>query len=297
MHPSGFHISGSPFLSRHSLRLLDEAVAIEREDAKKARKICYMARSMVQASMPYRDPLVLHYERRNGNFRLVMIAPPGIGLPFGNVPRLLLCWLTTEVVRTKERTLFLGDNLTDFMQQVGLETIRGGRTGSITRLKEQSRRLFSCSIGYHYENKEYSAGKNLFVADQFQLWRDSKVTSDLPSLRKSHVTLSEIFYNEVMCSPVPLDLRAIKALKSHPMALDIYCWLVHRMSYLSRVQPVPWEALMMQFGSDYERTRDFKRYFVVALRKALTVYSAANVETTDTGLKLKPSRRHIAARG
>lgn len=145
MQTTSLHIAGSSIMiPRRTLRLLDEAVAIEQEDARKAGKLGYMARAMIQASMPYRDPKTSFYCRQNGTFRLEMVASPNIGLPYGNIPRLLLCWLATEVVRTKDRTLTLGDSLTDFMCQIGLTAVTGGKTGSIWRLKEQSRRLFSC---------------------------------------------------------------------------------------------------------------------------------------------------------
>jgi hypothetical protein len=67
------------------------------------------------------------------------------------------------------------------------------------------------------------------------------------------VTLSEHFFNEVIDRPVPIDMRAIKALKQSPMALDIYTWLTYRASYLKRPTVIPWSSLALQFGSDYSR--------------------------------------------
>ena len=49
----------------------------------------------------------------------------------------------------------------------------------------------------------------------------------------SVVTLSPGFFSAVTERPVPVDFRALKALRS-PLALDIYCWLTYRMSYLER---------------------------------------------------------------
>ncbi len=295
MQTSSLKIADSSItIPRRTLRLLDEAVAIEQEDARNAGKLSYMAKAMIQASMPYRDPKTSYYCRQNGTFRLEMVASPNTGLPYGNIPRLLLCWLSTEIVRTKERTLTLGDSLTDFMSQIGLTAVTGGKTGSIWRLKEQSRRLFSCLIGYYETSDGRERGKNIIVADQFQFWWDPATPPDQGGLWKSHITISETFYSEVLASPVPLDLRALTALKSHPMALDIYCWLVYRLSYLRKSQLVPWELLRMQFGADYKRTRDFKRAFIDALRKSVTVYATAKVEVEEIGLLLKPSKLHIA---
>ena len=49
-------------------------------------------------------------------------------LPFGNLPRLLLAWVTTEAVRTQSRVLVLGDSLSDFMRALGVYS-NSGTTG------------------------------------------------------------------------------------------------------------------------------------------------------------------------
>ena len=81
------------------------------------------------------------------------------------------------------------------------------------------------------------------------------------------------------------------------MALDLYCWLTYRLSYLDRRTEIPWAVLAAQFGSDYSRLRDFKAAFLGELQKVVTVYSGAHVEEGETGLVLKPSRPHIAKSG
>ena len=67
------------------------------------------------------------YKRRNGPYTLVMTAIGDNKLPFGNLPRLILAWLCTEVVRTQSRELVLGKSLSDFMRALGgLQQRRGG---------------------------------------------------------------------------------------------------------------------------------------------------------------------------
>ena len=78
------------------------------------------------------------------------------------------------------------------------------------------------------------------------------------------------------------------------MALDIYCWLTYRMSYLRKPAEIPWPALEMQFGADYGRTIDFKVNFLKQLQAVLVVYPEAKVEEGNHGLLLKPSKPHIA---
>ena len=82
---------------------LQEALALEQQPAQRAGSLGFMARLLVQATLPHKDPGsgVSTFERSNGKLRLVIMAPPGIGLPWGKTPRLLLSWLTTEALRTK----------------------------------------------------------------------------------------------------------------------------------------------------------------------------------------------------
>jgi hypothetical protein len=74
------------------------------------------------------------------------------------------------------------------------------------------------------------------------------------SLAKSSVTLSVNFFEQLVAAPVPLDLRAVRALKRSPLALDLYAWATRRVSYLSRPTLIPWESLRRSFGAGYADT-------------------------------------------
>ena len=113
------------------------------------------------------------------------------------------------------------------------------------------------------------------------------------------ITLSEPFYDELTQHPVPVDKRALKALRKSPLALDIYCWLTYRMSYLRRSTEIPWAALQVQFGADYATDgaglRNFKKAFLKRLGAVCLVYPEAEVEDGTYGLILRPSPTHIPA--
>ena len=117
-------------------------------------------------------------------------------------------------------------------------------------------------------------------------------------LWKSTVTLGNNFFNEIIHRPVPVDMRALKALKRSPFALDVYCWLTYRMSYLRKPVEIPWTALQIQFGADYaldeQGLRNFKKKFLHHLRAVHVIYQEANVEDGERGLLLKPSKPHVA---
>ena len=271
--------------------LINQALAIEDDDAQETGALGFMARAMVQATLPHRAVTGNEFERRNGSFTLTLQAPSKIGLPYGSIPRLLLAWVTTEAVKTKSRELELGDSMSGFMAELGL-TPTGGANGSITRLKNQTRRLFSATVTASYEDDLQIADMGYRLADKSVLWWHSK-DPEQAGLWKSTVTLSEHFFNEVIDRPVPIDMRAIKALKQSPMALDIYTWLTYRASYLKRPTVIPWASLALQFGSDYSRLRAFREAFLQELKKVVLVYGHVQVEATELGLTVKPSLTHI----
>lgn len=275
-------------------KFIEEALAIQAREAKEAGTLGYMARSLVQATMPHRKPSNNEFIRQNGAFTLSILSPQKIGLPFGSIPRLLIAWVTTEAVLTKNRELILGDSLTQFMSQLDLVPT-GGRWGTITRLREQMKRLFSAAISCTYDDGEHWAIKNVHPITQANLWWAPKSPNQI-SLFDSTLTLSEEFFNEVTAYPIPIDMDVIKAIKQSPMALDIYCWLTYRMSYLKKSSTIPWEALKVQFGADYAQdvqgTRNFKKAFLRELRK-VDLFYRANVESEGNGLTLKPGRTHI----
>ena len=76
----------------------------------------FMARTMALCSLPRTNPGNRHqYKRVNGPYKLIMIAGGDNKLPYGNLPRLLLAWVCSEVVRTQSRELVLGKSLSEWM--------------------------------------------------------------------------------------------------------------------------------------------------------------------------------------
>jgi hypothetical protein len=289
-------------MSKQIDQLITDALAIEAEDAKEAGALGYMARGLVQATIPHSATSDAIFIRKNGNYTFSITNALG-KLPYGPTPRLLLAWLATEAVTTQSPDLELGNNLSSFMRELGMVPT-GGRWGNITRLKEQTKRLFGSSVHAHYSAKNEKTGKmetglglkNILIADEANLWWEPK-TTEQSTLFTSTVTLSEKFYKEIIENPVPVDMRALKALRTSSMALDIYCWLTYRMSYLKKPTNIPWEGLQAQFGSGYpndsQGTRNFKKKFLLQLKKVLVVYPEARVGEGVSGLLVRPSKTHI----
>jgi hypothetical protein len=237
-------------------RISSAAEAISNESAIDSGALGFMAKSLVQTTLPHRAHPGAKYVRTDGNLTLSITDVGGAGLPYGSYPRLILIWITTEAVRTASRELELGRSLSSFMAQLGLQA-SGGHWGTMPRFRSQTERLLGCAISARWSSETgaevNSCGKNLLVANEFSLWwTPQRLTS--VGAKVSTVLLSESFYRQIVEAPVPLDLRAVRALKKSPLTLDLYAWATRRVSYLSRPTLIPWHALRLSFGAGYADT-------------------------------------------
>jgi hypothetical protein len=281
--------------------LIEAHLAIEAEDARRAGALGFMARALAIATLPHRRQVqpgdgqpTPFFRRKNGDFTLTMVTAHPNGLPFGTLPRLLLTWVCSEAVRKKEPVLFLGDSLSAYLDTLNLKR-SGGARGDITRLKYQMAALFSAMISCRYDGTNSWTLKNVLLADSVDWWEPQH--PEVAGEWRSRLQLSQPFFQECVDHPLPIDLRVIRVLRTSPLALDIYMWLTHRMSYLSRRTVIPWQSLMAQFGAAYssndQGVRDFKRAFIRQMRRVHYLYQEARIDANDDGLVLQPSATHI----
>ena len=188
----------------------------------------FMSRMIALCSLPRTNPgNRLQYKRVNGPYTLGMIAGLDNKLPYGNLPRLLLAWVCTEAVRTRNRELVLGHSLSEFMRKLGISSDSGGSRGERTRLRNQMKRLFGCSVSLIYADERGETTVTAQVSRRTELlWHESQ--PDAPMLWDSKIELSEDFFNEIISNPVPLDMNILKALKRSSLGLDLYLWLTYR---------------------------------------------------------------------
>ena len=190
-----------------------------------------MARMMTLCSLPRTDPgNRIQYRRVNGPYKLVMIAGAGPEnkLPYGNLPRLLLAWISTEAVRTQSRVLVLGDSLSEFMRELG--DLQHQRQVAYTGIKlaEPDAAVVSnvtVQLVYEHEYGEASVrflvpspdARGILVEPRAQARREHAVAKQDRVGRRS-------FFNEIIRHPVPLDMNTLKALKRSTLGLDLYLW-------------------------------------------------------------------------
>ena len=178
----------------------------------------FMARMLALCSLPRTNPGNRHqYKRANGPYKLVMVAGADNKLPYGNLPRLLLAWLCTEAVRTQSRELVLGRSLSEFMRTLDIYSTSGGTSGGRTRLRNQMKRLFGCSVSLIYEDERGQATVSSLIARRTEFWWNER-KPDEPSLWESKIELSEDFFNEIISHPVPLDMNTLTRSNAAPWA-------------------------------------------------------------------------------
>ena len=189
----------------------------------------FMARTMALCSLPRSNPgNRLQYKRVNGPFTLYMTASGGNKLPFGNLPRLLLAWVCTEAVRTGSRELVLGRSLSEFMRTLDIYS-NSGRVH--TRLRNQMKRLFGCTVTMVYEERGSFARVSSYVADKHEFWWNKR-KPDEPTLWESKIKLGEKFFNEIIRHPGSLGMNILNA---------PYLWLAYRTFTLTRPLRLTWK--------------------------------------------------------
>jgi len=247
----------------------------------------YLAREFIACTLPHSDPHdVLSWSRKNGDLTLSIKAGvnegtgKSYGLPYGIIPRLLLVWIVTEIIRTKSRRLELGNHLADFLAALGLNAANGtGKRSDARRAREQMEKLFHSIISFNYSLKgEGRSGKawiNMQVAPKGVLWWSDK-DPEQSALWGSWIEVSEDFFKAVMKAPNPLDIRVLRHIKDSSLGIDLYT-ILNREAFRAMKDDKPrflaWEWLHEQTGNEYGRLDHFRRDALLQVKAILAVHS------------------------
>jgi hypothetical protein len=266
------------------------------EGAAEERQLAFLARLLIQATMPHTDPGARVVHRRiNGAFKLSIEGKAEVGLPFGCYPRLIFVWLNTEVVRTGSRRVELGESLGAFMRAVGVPHSTGAK-GTARAFSDQLRRMltarFTFTVGQEAGGVCGTDEVDTLVTSRRVLWWDPR-KPDEPVLFGSYVELTNELFQVMRAGPVPLDMRALRALKRSPLGLDLYSWASGRLSYAREPVTVAWDSLHAQFGSEYADTSEFRRQAMAQLRRIAALWQGFRFEAPRGRLVLHPSPPHV----
>jgi len=283
------------------------AAKVWERDPLAALDMAFVSRIMVQAFLPHREPKDIAWQRVNGNLTLTVKSGIGFekgkskvyGLPYGTIPRLLLAWLNSEAFRNSQDTenenprhIQLGKSLSEFLEKIGIPRT-GGKRGGITSFKNQAEKLFRAEITITCTGEDVVAERDMKIADsRVFFWSHSEPGQT--TLWESSIELSERFYNLLIRNPVPLDWDVLRTIKQSPMALDLYMWLTHRMSYIQEPVSIRWDTLEKQLGSGIEDSYKFKQQVRKHLKTIQTVWQGLKVDASDPSvIRLSKSKALI----
>jgi hypothetical protein len=280
-------------------KLLDLSAKIFDEPATR-QDAAYLPRELVQVTLPHKNPGdVPAWQRTNGNLTVAIQAGWDIdaaksyGYPYGTIPRLLLFWITTEAVRTKTRRLELGSSLSAFMAELGLNSANGGtgaKRSDARRLRDQMERLFRARMTFQTTSDNRKTWLDMQVAPKGELWWSLR-QPDQAALWGSWIELGEDFFAAITAYPVPADMRALRALKRSPLALDLYAWLSYeafRAHSNGKARFENWTQLHDHLGAEYKHQQHFRAKAKAALRKIKTVYPGLKLGDRQGGIQVLP---------
>jgi hypothetical protein len=278
-------------LTSQQKRLIESSVAIQQSPPDRTD---FLHSVMCQVGLPRRATEARSFERTSGPFSILVEAGKLYNghdwieqpLPYGATPRLVMVHLSSEAIRTQNRRVELGDSMRQFLQALGLQT-NGGARGGYTVFRRQMEALAACRLTIGAQ----SAGKVVTVdakpINKFEAWVRPEDDGQ-HTLWPGCLELSTEFFETLRHHAVPLDHRALAALKHSALALDIYTWLAHR---LCRVREtgglkLSWENLRDQFCVEYRDIKDFKREFRSVFSQVWQVYPHARVHEEFGGIRL-----------
>ena len=244
---------------------------------------------LCQVGLPRAAVKGTDFLRQNGNqWLLIEAGSLSIGgkrvrqpVPYGTKPRLVLIHACTEAVRTKSPIVEVGNSVRGFLKMLNMDT--SGRGFQLFRNQMQA--LAACHMTIGIENNTIKTDP----VEQFEAWLTDDDGQQV--MWPGVMELTPKFFDSLVEHAMPLDPRAISALKTSSLALDIYTFLANRLCRVRKRGGVKlsWSNLKDQFGQEYADRKDFKKAFKPALRRVLVVYPDAKVEEEIGGVRLRCS--------
>ena len=134
------------------------------------------------------------------------------------------------------------------------------------------------------------------IATESHLWWDPRDPGQT-TFWDNRIVLGNRFFDEIITSPVPVDMNTLRALKRSSLGLDIYYWVTYRLFGLTEPVKLSWVALNRQFAKsprcDPNALSWFRRDFLRELRKIRTAWAGFNFRTVPGFLVLLPAPPQI----
>lgn len=281
-------------LTRRELELIETGARITEQPT--SDEIEFLHATFAQVGLPRSRVDGRSYERRCGLVSIKIEAGelwdgrdwvPQL-LPYGTKPRLINIYVTTYAVRHKTRIIPLGDSKRDALRLLGFRSSGGGRNGTMAGFDQQMRAFAAMRLKLGIGTAGIARTLDTKPVRDFQAW--AVPDGAQRALWPSALELAPDYFDSMREFALPLDPRAIDALDSSALSLDLYAYLAHRLRRLNRDLLLPWPAVREQFGAQELNHKTFKRNLLESLRSVLTVYPEARVVPVAGGLWMKPSK-------
>ncbi len=283
---------GDLLVSRYRLKQA-EGIALVRANREEGRQpLAFTSRPFILCGLPIRRPPneQLLFERRNGNFLLQITGHPQFGLPFGQ-DRLVLIFLATLAVRQKSQTVRFR-SAAEMLDTFGMA--KGGK--EYRRIVAAFERIFGASMFFSTEFTRSTA--TVIHRSRFNFLKEAEIwysrSGEAPSGYNT-ITLSDEFYSEISCHPIPADLEAVKVLAAAPALLDLFMWLSYRCFVAKGPESIPLfgpYGLTRQLGCvEYSRPSRFRAMLEQWLRTIRALWPDCPAAISGDGQNLKIDRR------
>ncbi len=256
--------------------------------------IAFAPRWLMEASLPSRSPYGQTWLRQSSRLHLTVHAGQEdddvgdmtryVGVPYGTCARLVIAWLTTEVVKTGSPDLDIGKSAKHFFSKLGLAST-GGKRGTIAALKLQLHRLLQARFHVQWAASDVR-GHASPVIDVQSCLDDSACGVSWPLRRQ--LTLSTGFFNALREHAVPFNWGFFRKIAQSTIAVDLYWLLSSRATEAAQVFEVSWSGLAGSLGT----CATPKRYAQNVMHRIESICAAAGFEVVKyrDGLVFKRSR-------
>lgn len=301
-----------------SLDIEDSFFAIE--ESEKSKDLLTLPPVLTILTLPYKEvkdkdgSVVTSYvkEVQKNNFLYQLKIKSGYdennknkfyGIPYGIHARLLLYYICSEVSKTKEREVFLGNSYKEIFENLKIsETAPNGR--QIKSLQSQINKLLNSQI---IANKQVISGdKSVSDTDFFSLVDKIREVSFWDKNKKKKdsgyfIRVSNDFFQLIIGQHNPVfDYNLLSHFKKSPLMLDLVMylnyWSYNAMTF-DKDLFIPYEELHNQFGTA-STLKKFKENLKKSLKSICSEILGFHIKIDVTknkqqGIELKSSSRPV----
>lgn len=217
-------------------------------------------------------------------------------IPYGAYPRLLLSYVTLQIIKTDSQVVDLGKTQNQFLKMLDLGC--DGKT--IQRFNLQALNLFRSII--EIEIKPTSETRTLEgkgtvhelinISDRCTFWEDNEENSKKKWL--GELLVNKNFFDFVKSmGGIPFNFRRYASLTRSSMAMDLYIWLPYTLFNLQQQRHYSASLKFFQLQQKFDANsslsrRDFKIKFLNCFSKVLRHYPDFydNVKLSEDGKHL-----------